>query len=80
MSDKDYAGRGVLFRSLFIGSERSRPESDRSSAREQEQKGVSIDLHRDFFSRGARAPASDLLSRGGRSLDARFSLSSGEAH
>lgn len=40
--------RAVPF--LFIGSERF----DRSNAREQEQKGVSIDLHRDFFSHGVR--------------------------
>lgn len=80
MNDKDYTDRGVLSRSYLL-DRNALAECDRSSAREKE-KEESIDLHREFFSCDVctRAPANDLLSCGRRSLDARFSLSSGEAH
>lgn len=62
MNDKDYAGRGVLFRSYLLDRNAvGRSPIDR--AREQEQKGVSIDLHRDFFSRGARASERFIIAR-----------------
>lgn len=55
MSDKDYTDRGVPFHSYLLNRDSLLTESDLSNAREQKQKGVSVDLHRNFFFRDARA-------------------------
>jgi len=55
MSDKDYTDRGVSFRSYLLNRDSLLTESDLLNARKQKQKGVSVDLHWNFFSRDARA-------------------------